>query len=183
MRVVHASKDGISQAIAEAIVLCPANPEWPTEFATERQRLFNALPQRFVAIEHFGSTAVPGLIAKPVIDILASLVALDQADSLIEPLKALGYHYPREFNRSLLDSRWLMRQDHGRRTHHLHLVAHGGERWRRELAFRNLLRSNPEVVARYAELKLRLAGIFSSERERYTDGKSQFIASVLRASA
>ena len=95
-RVATATVDdaGLLQAVHEPVTLAPPDPAWPRIFACERQRLLDALPGRFIAIEHFGSTAVPGLLAKPVIDMLAGLTALDDAQSLIGPLGQLGFHYP-----------------------------------------------------------------------------------------
>lgn len=181
--MINEWEEGISQAIAEPISLSQADENWAREFSNEKQRLLAALPGRFIEIEHFGSTAVPGLLAKPVIDILAGLSTLEDADRLIEPLRALRYHYPLEFNRTLLEHRWFMRQHHGKRSHHLHLVVYGGERWKRELGFRDILRSDPEVAAQYARLKGQLAGVHLNDRERYTDAKADFIANALRTNA
>jgi GrpB-like predicted nucleotidyltransferase (UPF0157 family) len=177
------SDEGLADAIVEPVLLEPFNPAWSEQFANERDRLLDLLPGRFAAIEHFGSTAVPGLLAKPVIDILTGLSALDDADPLIAPLTVLGYHYPVEFNSTLSDRRWLMRQHRGRRTHHLHLVVFGGPVWLRELHFRDLLRSNRVVAGRYAALKTELATTYSGDREAYTRAKGAFIASILGAAA
>jgi GrpB-like predicted nucleotidyltransferase (UPF0157 family) len=178
--MVTDSAEGLQQAIMEPVVLAPPNPAWPEMFADERQRLLDALPGRFIAIEHFGSTAVPGLLAKPVIDMLAGLATIDEAESLIDPLIALGYHYPAAFNASLPDRRWLMRQHLGRRTHHLHLVKYGDDGWARELRFRDVLRCDPGIAAQYARRKRELAGEHANDRERYTATKGEFIKGVLR---
>ena len=177
--VTSDAKD-LQQAIAELVVLSPPDPAWPAKFADERQRLLDALPGRFIVIEHFGSTSVPGLLAKPVIDMLAGLAAFDEAESLIRPLIELGYHYPAAFNATLPDRRWLMRQRQGRRTHHLHLVSYGDTGWARELRFRDVLRSDPGIAAQYAQHKCELAAAHANDRERYTAAKGEFIKGVLR---
>ncbi len=171
--------DALQRAIVEPVVLSSPDPAWPENFARERQRLFEALPGRIIAIEHFGSTSVQGLLAKPVIDMLAGLPDLDDAASLIVPLDHLGYHYPIEFNATLPDRRWFMRQLEGRRTHHLHLVTYGDACWMRSLRFRDVLRSDPQIAACYAQHKRELAVAHASDRERYTAAKGDFIAHVL----
>jgi GrpB-like predicted nucleotidyltransferase (UPF0157 family) len=178
--MVTDSDEGLQQAIVEPVALVPPDPAWPDMFADERQRLLDALPGRFIAIEHFGSTAVPGLLAKPVIDMLAGLATIDEAESLLGPLIALGYHYPAAFNATLPDRRWLMRQHRGRRTHHLHLVRYGDAGWGRELRFRDVLRCDPGIAAQYARRKCELAAAHANDRERYTAAKGEFIKGVLR---
>ena len=173
------SDEGLAQALAEAIVLEQYDSRWPQEFAEEEQRLLVALPNRFIAIEHFGSTAIAGLVAKPVIDILAGLASLDEVDSLIDPLGSLGYHYPADFNSTLSDRKWLMRQQRGRRTHHLHLVVFGGKVWSRELHFRDVLRTDPAIAEEYARRKAALAVTYRSDREAYTRVKGEFIEAIL----
>jgi GrpB-like predicted nucleotidyltransferase (UPF0157 family) len=172
--------EDLQRAIVEPVVLVAADPAWPKAFAEERLRLLAALPGRFIAIEHFGSTAVPGLPAKPVIDMLAGLANFDEADSLIRPLVELGYHYPAAFNATLPDRIWLMRQHRGRRTHHLHLVTYGDASWARELQFRDLLRRDLGIAAQYAQRKSELAAAHANDRERYTAAKGEFIKGVLR---
>jgi GrpB-like predicted nucleotidyltransferase (UPF0157 family) len=175
--------EGLAEAIVEPVILVPSDPTWPAAFASERERLLAALPGRFVAIEHFGSTAVPGLVAKPVIDLLAGLGALDDAGSLIDPLGTLGYHYPVEFNTALPDRRWLMRQHRGRRTHHLHLVVFDGAAWRKELRFRDVLRASRALAAQYAAHKTELAEAYRDDREGYTRAKAAFVSHLLSAAA
>src|ERR1700691_3201237 len=114
--------DSLTRAIAEEVHVAAYDSRWAAQFVTERDRLLDLLPGRFSAIEHIGSTAVPGLAAKPIIDILAGVGSMSEADSLLEPLCAHGYETSAEFSASLPDRRWLMRQALGRRTHHLHLV-------------------------------------------------------------
>ncbi|EDM48720.1 GrpB family protein [Marinobacter algicola] len=169
----------LHNAIYEGVALSPYDPKWPSMFEVERSRLFSLFPDQFAAIEHFGSTAVPGLSAKPIIDILAGVESMSQADSLIKPLCRSKFTTSAEFNATLQDRRWLMRWADGHRTHHLHLVVHGGSQWQRRLAFRDALRSNEELAKRYEQLKKRLVAEFSSNREAYTEAKAEFVREVL----
>jgi GrpB-like predicted nucleotidyltransferase (UPF0157 family) len=135
-------------------------------FTTERARLESLFPDAFIDIQHFGSTAVPGLTAKPIIDILAGVESMAVADALIEPLCQTGYTTSAEFNATLSDRRWLMKWADGHRTHHLHIVVHGGDEWRRRVAFRDALRSNNKLAEHYGLLKKELALRFLSDRRR-----------------
>ena len=102
------------------------------------------------------------------------------AEALSEPLVALGYTTSAEFNESLVDRKWFMRWAEGCRTHHLHVVVHESEAWHERVRFRDALRSQPLIAARYAELKQRLAAEHRTDREAYTDAKTKFVRSVLR---
>ena len=161
------------------ITLEPANPDWPRLFAKEKTRLLADFGSRFIGIEHIGSTAVPGLDAKPVIDILGGVASMDEADALLEPLCAVGWDTSPEFNATLSDRRFLLRWPGGVRTHHLHLVVYGGEPWQLILAFRDRLRSHPEIAESYQELKYNLAVTHKTDRFAYTEAKTAFIRGVL----
>jgi GrpB-like predicted nucleotidyltransferase (UPF0157 family) len=128
-------------------------------------------------IHHVGSTAVPGLDAKPVIDILVGVEDLPSSRASFEPLAQLGYQYApyREG-----EMHWFCKPSPTRRTHHLHLMATGSERYRDELAFRDLLRARPDVAAEYVAIKRGLAARHEHDREAYTQGKQAFIAKALR---
>ena len=168
----------LTRAIHEDVVLCPYNPEWPTRFLAERERLLSMFPTQLLDVQHFGSTAIPGMPAKPIIDILAGVASMAMADALMEPLLQSGYTTSTEFNATLLDRRWLMRWADGRRTHHLHLVVLDGTQWRRRLHFRDALQASRELATGYAELKRQLAALHMADREAYTLAKTEFILSV-----
>ena len=136
------------------------------------------LPARLINIQHIGSTAVPGLAAKPVIDILAGVVSMAAARALVAPLCTQGYTASAEFNATLVDRQWLMRWAEGHRSHHLHLVVHGAEVWTQRLRFRDALRTDAALAARYAALKAELAARYPNDREAYTEGKAAFVRSV-----
>jgi len=166
-----------AEPVDEPIRVVPYDPEWPARFDRERDLLRRAIGTWVVGdIHHVGSTAVPGLDAKPIIDILVGVEDLESSRACFEPLAALEYLYapylPEEMH-------WFCKPDPGRRTHHLHLVPRDSPRYRDELAFRDHLRANPEKSSDYAELKHQLAARFVSDRESYTEAKADFIQRAL----
>jgi GrpB-like predicted nucleotidyltransferase (UPF0157 family) len=179
----NASSDeaSLAAAIVEEVSLRSHQASWAPAFELERARLEALVPGSFVAIEHIGSTAVPGLVAKPIVDILAGVASLDGVGSLIDRLCENGYTTSAEFNASLHDRKWLMRWRDGRRTHHLHIVAHAGAPWIDRLVFRDALRGDAELARRYAELKIALAARHQADREACTDAKVAFVLAVTQA--
>jgi GrpB-like predicted nucleotidyltransferase (UPF0157 family) len=169
----------LQAAIHEPIVLLPYDPRWPTAFEEERARLTARWPGSFIDLQHIGSTAVPGLAAKPIIDLLAGVASMEVARGLAEPLTQFGYTTSPAFNATLVDRLWFMRAAAGRRTHHLHVVVHSSPTWHAHLAFRDALRSEPALAARYAALKVDLAERWRDDREAYTDAKNHFVREVL----
>jgi GrpB-like predicted nucleotidyltransferase (UPF0157 family) len=168
-------------AINQRVEIQTYDPEWPGRFASERTRLLQLFPHNtFRGIEHFRSTAVPGLAAKPIIDILAGVESILVADEILLPLCQAAYDTSREFNATLKDQCWLMLHENGKRTHHLHLVLHGQWEWRRKLAFRDALRADRSLALRYETLKRTLASLHPDDREAYTATKSEFIAGVVK---
>ncbi len=160
------------------IELAPYSPAWPEQFAAEAAELRTVLaPWLAGSIEHIGSTAVPGLTAKPVIDIMAPVRSLSEAVPAVEALAALAYvHFPYKPAEML----WFCKPSPAHRTHHLHLVAAGGDAWHRRLAFRDALRRDPSLAVRYAELKRQLAAAHAHDRDAYTEAKSAFVEAALR---
>ncbi|RTR02465.1 GrpB family protein [Halomonas nitroreducens] len=174
-------EESLNRAIYEEVAIFPYDKSWPLLFEEERDRLLHLFPGNFLAIEHIGSTAVPGLSAKPIIDILAGVDAMPRADALMEPLCQAKYTTSMEFNASLTGRRWLMRWAEGRRTHHLHLVVYGSQEWQQRLAFRDRLRTNTEIAVHYEKNKRVWAAEFRSDREAYTAAKGDFIREALRS--
>jgi GrpB-like predicted nucleotidyltransferase (UPF0157 family) len=128
-------------------------------------------------IHHVGSTAVPGLAAKPVIDILVGVVDLETARACFEPLARLQYLYAPYL---AAEMHWFCKPDAARRTHHLHLAPTDSRTFRDEIAFRDYLRSHRQVGADYEALKRSLAARFEHDRHAYTEAKTEFVAGVLR---
>jgi GrpB-like predicted nucleotidyltransferase (UPF0157 family) len=155
------------------IAVVPYDDAWPGMFAAERDRLAGALGEIAVRIDHFGSTAVPGLAAKPWIDIQVGVLAMRPWDAYRGPLVALGYaHHPDDDD------------DHeffDRRPYHVHVCAAGGEWARRHLAFRDLLRRDPAARADYQAEKLRLAAEHDDVLA-YTEAKTPVIRRLQDAS-
>jgi GrpB-like predicted nucleotidyltransferase (UPF0157 family) len=176
--VQHLSK--IMSDIPEAAVeIVPFDPEWSSRFEAERALLNTMLgPWLSGAIEHIGSTAVPGLAAKPVIDIMACVETLESSRDAISAVKVIGYCY---FPYRSEVMHWFCKPSPVHRTHHLHLVPAGSPLWAERLAFRDYLRSHASVAAEYAELKRQLAERYRFDRERYTDEKAPFVREVLRS--
>jgi GrpB-like predicted nucleotidyltransferase (UPF0157 family) len=174
------AQDSLHAAINEKIELHEYDPSWPARFAQERDRLVALFPDTFIGVEHIGSTAIPGLPAKPVIDILAGVASMGVAESLADPLCQSGYTTSAEFNASLLDRKWFMRWHDGHRTHHLHVVVHGSSVWQDHIRFRNVLRAQPDAARRYAQLKSQLSAKHALDREAYTEAKAEFVRSVLQ---
>lgn len=175
--------ESLQQAIREQVRIFPYDPKWPEKYEMERERLVALFPEAFLALEHVGSTAVPGMAAKPIVDMIGGVRSLEEADALLPVLCQNGYSTSAEFNATLADQRWLMKHAMGHRTHHLHLLIHKGGEWRRKIAFRNSLRMNPDVARRYQELKANLAEAMGSDREAYTSAKAEFVEEIVRGSS
>jgi GrpB-like predicted nucleotidyltransferase (UPF0157 family)/GNAT superfamily N-acetyltransferase len=161
----------------ESIRISAYDPRWPEFFERERVALEAAIGRWLTGgVHHIGSTAVPGLDAKPIIDILAGVESLEASRSCFEPLAALGYLYAPYRNEEM---HWFCKPHPSRRTHHLHLVPTTSKRFADELAFRDRLRTHPDTARDYASLKRRLAAHLGDDREAYTDAKTDFIRAVL----
>jgi GrpB-like predicted nucleotidyltransferase (UPF0157 family) len=169
--------------VTDEVEIVPYDPAWPAQFAMEADRLRAALDaELIVGIEHFGSTAVSGLAAKPIIDILIAVRSLahDKA-TIIEPIIALGYVYWSENPKT--DRMFFVKgmPPYGeRRTHHIHITEPDGEMWQHRLAFRDYLRANPDEADRYEALKRDLAATFPADREAYTVAKSDYVEAIYR---
>ena len=174
-------QESLIAAINEEVKLHDYDPSWPGLFSIEEASLRTLLPGTFLDIQHVGSTAVPGMVAKPIIDILAGVGSMSIAESLADPLRSSGYTTSAEFNASLSDRKWFMRWKNGHRTHHLHVVVHKSQVWHEHLRFRDTLRASPELAAQYALLKRRLASELSADREAYTDAKAEFVRNISKA--
>jgi GrpB-like predicted nucleotidyltransferase (UPF0157 family) len=159
------------------VIIEPYDSAWPTKFELERLLLVPVLAPWLVGpIEHIGSTAVPGLIAKPVIDIMAAVENLPSSMPAIEALKPLSYCYF-EYRADVMH--WFCKPSDSERTHHLHLVPLDSPLWHDRLAFRDCLRADVATRRSYAQLKLALASKYRDDRETYTEAKTHFICSVL----
>lgn len=157
------------------------DPQWPALFEEEAARLREALGSLALRIDHNGSTSVPGLAAKPVIDIQISVASLQPLSAYEDPLTRLGYlHVPHPDDAFCP---FFHRPHSWPHTHHVHVVEHGGLEERRTLGFRDYLRDHPDEARAYEALKRRLAAQAHDDgreaRERYTQAKSAFIEHVI----
>jgi GrpB-like predicted nucleotidyltransferase (UPF0157 family) len=161
----------------ELIRIVPYDPAWPARFDQERAALTAAIGEWAVGgVHHVGSTSVPGLEAKPIIDILVGVRDLEESRSCFGRVATLGYLYaPYRAN----EMHWFCKPDPRRRTHHLHLVPTDSSRFRDELAFRDYLRGHRDVAEEYGTLKRGLAREFEQDREAYTAAKADFICAVV----
>jgi GrpB-like predicted nucleotidyltransferase (UPF0157 family) len=173
----------IARVVQEEIVLAPYNAAWPEWFRQEKEHLLSCLPAELIGrIEHFGSTAVPGLSAKPIVDMLVEVASLEETKRRIVPiLESQGYDYfwrPTWGDDGPPWYAWFIKRDRtGARTHHLHLVERDFEHWDR-LFFRDYLIEHPETGREYQALKLRLASVHPNDRREYTKAKTEFIVRV-----
>jgi GrpB-like predicted nucleotidyltransferase (UPF0157 family) len=160
------------------VVIVAADPGWPAAFEAEAALIRAAVGHVLARIEHIGSTAVPGLAAKPIIDLMAGLHRLGDADAVTAPLAALGYQYVPEFEAELPGRRYFRKAPAGGPGYHLHLWPLASEAWARHLLFRDYLRAHADEAARYAALKYELAARFADDRDGYTHAKGEYIARV-----
>lgn len=151
------------------------DPAWPARFAHERALMQRTLGSLALAIEHIGSTAVPGLAAKPIIDIMAGVPQLADGERCIEPLNAACYEY--RGDGGIPDHHCFRKGDP--RAFHLHMVEFGNAFWQEHIVFRDTLRSSPELAREYGELKKRLAVEYRTRRLDYTKAKAPFIRAAL----
>ena len=169
----------MNRFVKAPVVIVPWNPEWSREFEQERTRLEETFDSTSAVVEHIGSTAVPGLAAKPVIDIMVGVAALSEAEARIDSLRALGYEYVPAYEAQLPHRRYFRKPIVEPRTHHLHCVVRETSFWHDQLAFRDYLREYPAAAKAYATLKRNLALQYVADREAYSEGKSEFITSIL----
>lgn len=184
---MNKSADAVRKAVREEIQIVPYDPSWPESFKREADRLRGYLPRGVIRrIEHFGSTAVPGLAAKPIIDILVEVSALRVARNEIAPMlqkrrydyfwrPTFGYDIPPWY------AFFIKRNKRGVRTHHIHMITRHRtftEHWER-LLFRDYLIANPETAHEYELLKIELAKLHSMDRAAYTAAKAEFIERIM----
>lgn len=165
----------------DEVVIVDYDPRWALLFETEAVRIRKVLDKNLVTrIEHFGSTAVPGLAAKPIVDLLVGVRSLEEAKQVaVIQLETLGYAY--WFDNPNPDRMFFVKglPPNSPRTHHIHMIEPDNLLWER-LLFRDYLQQHSDEAARYAELKCYLAERYATDREAYTSGKAQYIESVMQ---
>jgi GrpB-like predicted nucleotidyltransferase (UPF0157 family) len=158
------------------VEVVPYDPEWPLHFRRIEQRLWPALQDLATSIEHVGSTSVPGLAAKPIIDMDVVVDSPERRDKAIEQLEKLGYRHQGNLE---IPGREAFEQPPHEVRHHLYLCMQQSDALRNHLAIRDHLRTHPEDLRNYAELKRGLAKSFANDIDGYVEGKSEFLLSIL----
>ncbi|MFQ5918735.1 MAG: GrpB family protein [Thermoplasmata archaeon] len=161
------------------VVIVPYNPDWPGRFEAEAALIREQIGSHLEALEHIGSTAVPSLASKPILDIMPGVRDLSVAEFCVKPLASIGYTYVPEHEREMPERRYFRKGPPEGRTHHLHMVETASDFWQRHLLFRDYLRTHDETAREYEGLKRRLAREYGTDREAYTEAKTAFIAPVV----
>ncbi len=159
------------------VALSPYNRAWIEAFDDEATALKTLLRARAIRIEHVGSTAIPSIRAKPILDLLLGLGELGDGHNLAVELASLGYAF--RPHAGVPEEHVFVKGTP--RTHILHVVEHGGGAWRQKLAFRDALRQQPELAREYNKLKTMLAARYPDNRPAYTAGKTEFVRKVVEA--
>jgi GrpB-like predicted nucleotidyltransferase (UPF0157 family) len=187
-RTAHLTRFGVHDAhrawriayyflpMTAAITLAPYDEHWPAEFEAEAERIERVCAGLPLRLEHVGSTAVPGLSAKPIIDILAGVPPRARRRDYVVALTGIGYEH--------LGAHGIPGRDYFRRgiprSHHVHLVSWSSTFWKEQLLFRDWLRAHPERRREYEVLKRELALTFAADRRGYGEAKGAFVRSVVR---
>ncbi|MGK7916754.1 MAG: GrpB family protein [Prochloraceae cyanobacterium] len=150
----------------------PHNPEWKRLFEEEKELLQTAIAKDVLDIQHIGSTSIPGIIAKPILDIAVAVANFEAAAVCIKPIENLGYIYMGEYG---LPGRHYFIKGDWIRIHNIHMWEIHSQDWKRHILFRDYLIQHPEIAKEYTELKLKLLEEHKGDRDKYQDGKSSFI--------
>ncbi|MBY9000552.1 MAG: GrpB family protein [Candidatus Heimdallarchaeota archaeon] len=159
------------------VKLSKYNPKWKTLFEDESTKLLSVASGYFEDVQHIGSTAVPDIVSKPIIDILAAINSLSNIVKIIDPLKTLGYIYRGE--QGIPGRHLFVKGGEDYRTHHLHIVEKEHSEWTKHTLFRDYLRKHPKEAQKYSKLKQDLLKKYECDREKYTSSKSDFIERIL----
>jgi GrpB-like predicted nucleotidyltransferase (UPF0157 family) len=164
------------------VEVVPHNTNWYSVFEDESKQVAVALGKNMVAVYHIGSTAIPMIHAKPIIDILVAVEDIAKVDEQNTLMQGLGYEVMGEFG--IGGRRFFLKDNEvGMRTHHIHIFEVASDQIERHLRFRDYMRSHPEDAQRYSELKQKLAKQYPNDIERYMDGKDEFIKEIDRKAA
>ncbi len=156
------------------VEVVPHNPKWRDTFLAESKHIVDALGDNIVAIHHIGSTAIPSIYAKPIIDLLVELKDITKVDEQNSAMESLGYEVMGEYG--IPGRRYFRKHNQaGIRTHHVHAFEIGSEEIERHLAFRDYMIAHPEEAYKYSELKRQLAREHPHNIDGYMDGKDGFI--------
>lgn len=158
-----------------AVRLNDYTPLWADLYREEEERIMAVVGHLIVDLQHIGSTAIPGIRAKPILDMMAGVTQLEKALVCQAPLEAIGYDYIAQAG---IANDYVFGKGVAR-THYLHVVEYGGAKWTNHLRFRDRLRNDPELAQAYEKLKEELSQKFNDSRAKYHDAKSKFITEVV----
>jgi GrpB-like predicted nucleotidyltransferase (UPF0157 family) len=163
------------------VEICEYDTAWPAKFEKQKRDIMKAIGNKVAAIEHIGSTAVSGLAAKPIIDIMVGLHRLSDAEHCIEPLRRIGYEHVPELEAEIPDRRYFHKGPSNlpKKHYHLHMTQMHGEFWNVQILFRNYLRNHSDSADDYVRLKKDLAAKYRLNREAYNKAKTSFIKSII----
>ena len=160
--------------------LVTVGPEWASRFTRERDRIASVLGAAAIDIQHIGSTAVPGMLAKPILDLAVAIRSFKVGHSLLPVMDALGYEYRGEYG---IPGRHYFVRGNPLRTHHLHMLEQGSPDWSRHIGFRDRLLRSRELADLYSELKRENLARSSGSRDVYQALKASFIANINKPGA
>jgi GrpB-like predicted nucleotidyltransferase (UPF0157 family) len=181
VRRMHAFQTGTSTTMPRPVILAPYDPAWPRLAAQEAARIADVLGEELIAIHHIGSTAIPGIKAKPILDLLGvvrSLRFLDQDPGVLDPLD-----YRPRGEMGIPGRRYFSKSANGPRTHHAHFFQIGDSNIDRHLNFRDYLVAHPAVAREYERLKESLAAKFPMDSPAYSNAKTEFVQEIERTAA
>ncbi|MGB3294973.1 MAG: GrpB family protein [Phormidesmis sp.] len=158
------------------VVVVPHDPKWSEMFERESECIHHALGENVVTVHHIGSTAIPGIYAKPIIDLLVEVKDIARVDEQNAQMVLLGYEAMGEFG--ITGRRYFRKESLQKRTHHVHIFAVGSDQVERHLAFRDYLVGHPGDAQAYSELKRSLAKAYRTDIGKYMDGKDGFIKAI-----
>ncbi len=165
------------------VVIIPYDEKWPNMFDVEKAKILSAVPHDII-VEHIGSTAILGLAAKPIIDIMIGTKDLSMANACIKPLEAIDYEYIPQFEEKFPTRRFLHRgPNHPNQHYHLHMVVRDSDFWHDHLFFRDYLRTHKQAMMDYQTLKEDLANKYKNDVSGYCEAKSEFIQRILKKSS
>ena len=161
------------------VQLEPYNPEWQELFESGKSALQKVFGDKFIAAEHIGSTAIPDLKAKPILDLMLAIPDLNDWEWVKEPLAKLGYEFRRDFRKEQGHILFVKGPEENR-THYLKITEPNSDFWNEHILFRDYLINNPQYREEYQNLKEKLFDAHAGNREPYTKGKEDFVRKILR---
>jgi len=159
------------------VVLRTHNPQWEELFKQEKELISSAIADFLIDIQHIGSTAIPNIVAKPIIDIAVAIDSLDNIEKIIPSLENISFIYRGE--QGIPDRHLFVKGGENVRTHHLHVMQKGHYEWDKHILFRDYLKKHPNDAKQYSELKQKLFLKYGNDREKYTEGKSEVIQNII----